>query len=550
MTRQKIVNKNGRDWLKSNMRPYNKRIAVITTLTTLATLLTLAFSYLVKFVVNGAVAENSSTVLIFALVLLTITIVRVGVSIANNYLAERWRARIFIGLRAKLFGRLMYGDYRSVQKYHSGDIVNRLTGDCHDVATASVNLTPNIVSMLVRAVGAVVALATLDWLFTVVYLICGLIVGGVTLILRKRLKLSHRKMAEAEGVAKSYMQENIASSLMVKAYSAEDKTTVKLSGFLNEYFTRRMQKNNVSTLIGGMFSLVNSLSMIFAIVWCCLKMISSPIDYGNMLAIVLLIGQLERPIAAFSGIVSAISIRSASAERLAELDAMPTEDVVEVNPQNGDITLSDIDFAYEDEKVLRGATCRINTGEVVCVTGESGSGKSTLFKLLLSVYAPTNGQICINESQLSIGDRRLFAYVPQGNMLFSGSILANLTFFAEKFTMDSVRKSLEIACATFVYDLPNGLDTQLNELGGGLSEGQIQRLAIARALIANRPILLLDEATSALDGQTEQDVLKNISALKYKTCIIVTHRPAALSIADRVFNVNEGKIYDVTKEYK
>ena len=200
----------------------------------------------------------------------------------------------------------------------------------------------------------------------------------------------------------------------------------------------------------------------------------------------------------------------------------------------------------------------IKKGEIVCLTGASGSGKSTIFKLLLNVYSPTQGDIRLkgdyaqeNGMPLTAQERSLFAYVPQGNFLFSGTIYENLTFFADKKENEDlnirVEKALQTACAEFVYELPQGLQTPLNENGGGLSEGQTQRLAVARAILSDRPILLLDEATSALDGETESRLLENIRALKDKTCLIVTHRPAALNIADRILTVEDGKIIENKK---
>ena len=184
------------------------------------------------------------------------------------------------------------------------------------------------------------------------------------------------------------------------------------------------------------------------------------------------------------------------------------------------------------------------------MTGASGSGKSTIFKLLLSIFQPTHGRILLNninhQQELTAKDRGLFAYVPQGNFLFSGTIYENLTFFAkddeETVVTERIHDALKVACAEFVFELPQGLDTVLTEHGGGLSEGQLQRLALARALLSNRPILLLDEATSALDVDTECQLLSNLSALEDKTCLIVTHRPKALEIADKILRIENGTL--------
>ena len=280
-------------------------------------------------------------------------------------------------------------------------------------------------------------------------------------------------------------------------------------------------------------------------------------DFGAVLSIVLLLNQLQHPFSAFSSIVPVYYSRMASGERLQELFDLPKEKIDATTDEASyqslqNFSFDGVSFDYGRETVLKNVFCSIKKGDIVCITGPSGSGKSTLFKMLLSVYAPKEGQVTIHAEEgkipLSVSARSLFAYVPQGNFLFSGSIYENLTFFMknkEEDIQEKVKKAISLACADFVFELPEGLKTSLTERGGGLSEGQLQRLAIARALLSDRPVLLLDESTSALDSDTEKRVLENISAMKEKTCILVTHRPAALEIADTVLEVKDGQITKV-----
>ena len=211
------------------------------------------------------------------------------------------------------------------------------------------------------------------------------------------------------------------------------------------------------------------------------------------------------------------------------------------------IDFCDVTFSYGRENVLKNATFSIKKGDIVCLKGASGAGKSTIFKLLLNVYKPEQGEIRLKGKEydvgLTAGHRELFAYVPQGNFLFSGTIYENLTFFCDdKVKDETVYEALKTACALFVYDLPEGLNTPLMERGAGLSEGQMQRLAVARAILSNQPVLLLDESTSALDSNTEKQLLENIKNLHDKTCLIVTHRDAPLSIADKIFTIENANI--------
>lgn len=269
-----------------------------------------------------------------------------------------------------------------------------------------------------------------------------------------------------------------------------------------------------------------------------------------MLSIVLLLNQLQHPFSAVSSIVPVYYAQIASAERMDEIETLPKESVE--NQTQIDyakvqaLQFDNVSFDYGRERVIEDASAAIQKGAIVCVTGQSGSGKSTLFKLLLRVYTPNEGEIYAvtdgGKVPLTCNTRNLFAYVPQGNFLFSGSILENIVFFSESPTEEEIDNALKAACAEFVYDLPEGLRTPLLERGAGLSEGQLQRLAIARAFLSKRPVLLFDEATSALDGETEERLLLNVKAMKDRTCILVTHRPAALAIADSILDIQDGKV--------
>ena len=264
--------------------------------------------------------------------------------------------------------------------------------------------------------------------------------------------------------------------------------------------------------------------------------------------------QFQQPLSGFSSLLPAYYALQASGERLAELDELPCEilDFEERGLAYSEIkkiVFDGVGFTYGRETVLEHATCEINKSEIVCLTGASGTGKSTLFKLLLGIYRPTEGEIYLQgdaTERLTAAYRSLFAYVPQGNFLFSGTIYENLTFFCDETDneaiADKIKSALQTACAEFVWELPEGLNTSLTEHGGGLSEGQLQRLAVARAILSDRPILLLDEATSALDGDTEKALLENVKNLQDKTCLIVTHRPAALAIADGVLHIENRMI--------
>ncbi len=558
MKANKLEN-NGKTWLKREMRPYRASIVLLTVLNVTATVLSLAFAYLVSYVINSATNGNAKLLWTFSAVILGMLLLKILLKTIDSFYAEKLRAKIVSELRTKLFSQILRSDYASILQYHSGDILNRLTSDIQEIAASTVGLIPTLTGMCVQCAGAILALITIDPIFTAIYVICGLVFGGLAAVTRKHLKKCHKEVLQADGEHRAYIQEGITSVMTLKAYGAEEKTVEKSSVFAQKYYKKRMKRNILRASMNGIFSLLSNAGLIFAVVWCGASVLyKGNDDYGSMLSVILLLMQFQHPLAAFSSVIPAYYSRLASGERLAELDDMPKESLVRNESvdyaQLLNITLQNVNFSYGREDVFINANISFNKGDIVCLTGASGSGKSTIFKLILDVFTPISGEVGLHFAdntfrKLSAQERSLFAYVPQGNFLFSGSIKENLLFFMEDKdgleTNEKIRNALKIACADFVWDLPNGLQTTLSEGGGGLSEGQMQRLAVARAILSDRPILLLDEATSALDEETERALLENIRNLKDKTCLIVTHRPAALEIANHIIKVENGKIITI-----
>ncbi len=552
MMKEKQTSERGNAWLKQEMRPYRASIAFITVLYVLATVASLAFAYFVQYLVKGAEDGDTNSILLFSGILLGILVIKIGSHVFYNYQSERIRGKMTSEKRSALFGKLLRADYATVGKYHSGDLLNRLTSDLSEVVVDSVGLPPSLIGMAVQCAGAIAALITLDPLFTGLYVLCGIVGGGVMALFRKRVKQYHKQFMQADGDSRAFIQEGISSLLTIKAYGAENRMAERSLRHSNEYYRTRMKRNLLHSFMTLLTAILGNVGLIFAVIWCSFRMLNGVMEFGMMLSVILLLNQLQQPFASVSGIIPVIFSRQASAERLAEISfevesaALP-ESRIDYDNFSA-LRFENVSFDYGREKVLNSVSMSINKGETVCIVGNSGSGKSTLFKLMLGVYEPTSGTIQVENSEGALlpGARHannLFAYIPQGNFLFTGTIRENVLFFAEQTPSDEeIKQVLITAQAGFVFDLPDGLDTMLNERGAGLSEGQQQRLAIARALLSNRPILLLDESTSALDSQTEKELLSAIQTLQNKTCVLVTHRPAALAIADRVYEILDGEV--------
>ncbi len=545
-------------WLKEQTQPYRAFILLVTFFTVLSTALSVIFAYMVRYLINSASVGNAKLLAAFSAVLVSLLFFRIAFKAFTGYLSEKLRSKMLIELKSKTFSKILRSDYGRLQSYHSGELLNRLTTDLQDIAGYSVGILPAVMGMIVQCIGCISALMTIDPIFTAVYVVGGCLFGGVTALFRKKIKKAQKEVLEADGKLRSFMQEGLGSTMTIKAYNAEEITTRKADRFANAYYQKRMKRNLLNSVMNFVFSMLSNFGLILAVVWCGISVLNGNDDYGSILSIILLLMQLQQPFASFSSIMPAYYARLASGERLLQLQEIETEEVSmdlesckEIYNKLEKIRFENIDFSYDRDIVLKGATAEIEKGKIICLVGGSGSGKSTLFKLLLNVFTPQAGEIILQgdfeeEYLLTAKERGLFAYVPQGNFLFSGTIYENLTFFAneknkEKLN-DAVEKAIEVACAQFVWDLPQGLQTPLLEDGEGLSEGQLQRLAVARAIVSDRPILLLDEATSALDGETEKALLENIGKLQGKTCLIVTHRPAALAIADGVLSMEDGQI--------
>ncbi len=549
-------NEKGKIWLKRETQPYRASILFLTCLSVFTTLFSILFAYTVRYLINSASDKETKKLWLFAGLLLGFLLFKIFLNVMRGYYTEKVNAKMTAGLRTRLYGKILRSDYATVQRYHSGDLITRLTADVNEVAAYSVSLLPAVVGMAIQFVGSIVALLTIDPLFTGIYVVAGAMFAAITMFFRKQLKKRHKEVLEADGQTRSYMQESISALLTLKAYGAEGKSTEKTSFFAQNHYLKRMKRNVLRAGMNGIYSFLSNFGLIFAVVWCSISVLNGNTDYGSILSAILLLMQLQAPLSSVSSLPPAYSARIANGERLSELEEIPAETTIvqgaddELYRNLTEISFQNIGFSYGREGVLSGMNAQIQKGETVCLTGPSGAGKSTIFKLLLQVYKPTSGEVLLrlNEGEipLTAKERGLFAYVPQGNFLFSGTIYENLAFFSqekdETLLKEKMLSALKAACADFVLDLPQGLDTVLTEGGAGLSEGQLQRLSVARALLSERPILLLDEATSALDADTETQLIENLSKLKNRTCILVTHRPKALEIADKILHIENGQV--------
>lgn len=534
-----------------------KNILAVISLSIISGLIALAFiglALLSKEVIDIATGKLKGNILFYSGLFIGVIAFQAVLNIIYSNIKVRTSGKIEMNIKEGLFNSLLKKQMTELNKYHSGEYVNRLTSDIGIVVDGVITILPQAISMAVKLTSGLAVLIYIDALFTVILSICGIIVFLISWLYRKKFKGLHKEVQQTDGKTRSFMQECIENLVVIKSFTSEKPIINRLKTLQNENYKSKIKRNTVSNLANtGVYVLFTS-GYYFTLVWGALQVAGGKITFGSLTAFLQVFDQVKQPFKNISGLIPQYFSMIASVERLQEIENLQNEiiikdsiDITDVYEKMLSIEFVNISFTYDGETILKNASITINKDELVAVTGGSGAGKSTLMKLLLGLIVASSGEIYIkteNEKYtVDAGMRKLFSYVPQGNMILSGTIRENITFFNETIEEQEIIKSLETACIMdFISELPKGLDTVIGERGMGLSEGQIQRIAIARALISRAPILLLDEATSALDSVTEKNLLKNLKGIKTKTCIFISHRENTILDCDRVIKIENNEI--------
>lgn len=554
------INKNTLKWLWHVTGTYKGGVAALFFIQVAFGICGVASALLFRGLIDFAVGGQRDGFFKMGLLLAGLFLGENLLSAVRSFLYEWTRASLENGLKGRLFSCLLHKDYATVTAVHSGEWVSRLTSDTVVVAGGVMDILPGLGGMLARLIGALVALFVLEPAFFYILIPAGLLMILVTASLRKVLKCLHKQIQEANGRVLSFLQERLGSLMIVRVFSMEEQTSKAAAQRMDEHKAARIRRNHFSNFCNFGFRVIVDCAYLLTAGYCGYGILQGTISYGTFTAILQLVGQVQSPFASITGIVPKYFATTASAERLMEAESYPDDGNREAVSERKiqrfyqeefkSIGVRNASFSYwtTDKKdrltVLQNVSIEIQKGEYVAFTGHSGCGKSTLLKLLMSLYPLDSGEryICaVKDGQtveypLTASWRGLFAYVPQGNQLMSGTIREVVAFGDPDAMKQEARlaQALQIACADeFVVALEDGVDTRLGERGAGLSEGQMQRIAIARAIFSDRPILILDEATSSLDEATEQQLLTNLRQMTDKTVLIITHRPAALKICDR-----------------
>ena len=523
------------------------RIVLVCVLQSIVTICGLMQTLATRQIIDQAVAGNENALWLWGACLGALVLGMRGLNYALGITCTYASTTLQRSMQEMIVREILSRDYSGLRKYHSGEMVNRFFSDAGAVRGGVLNLLPDLMSTAISFFGAAAILVSMDWRFVPLLLLGGVIGLVLVLLFRKPMKDRYRRMQEAEDALHASVQETMENIRLIKASATEARFTRFIGQRQERLRVEQIRQRRFSILMNNGMGLVFGLSWLFCMVWGCFSISKGLLTYGALGAVIQLIGRIQSPISRAMDMASEAYSVATSAERLEDLLGLPADEQGEPLSDFDEIRVEDVSFRYDDDQeiVLSHVNCAFPKGSFTALTGVSGGGKTTLFHLLLGIYRPTDGRIVFRtgdrELPPSRGVRGLFAYVPQGNTLFSGTLRDNLTMFCDHCSEEEILKAAQAACiGDLIQEI--GLEAALGERGVGLSEGQAQRVAVARALLSKAPILLFDEATSALDEETEARLLQNISALRDKTCIIVTHRRAALSICGREMHIAQGRL--------
>lgn len=512
-----------------------------------------------KHLIDNASIGNFQKTIIFLSILGSILILEIILSSFNSYISTYCSTELTNKMQKGLFEHIIHSDWLESSNYHSGYFLTKLTDDVNIVTNLLVGTIPSIISLVVLLLTSFIALLFYAPLIAFFCLILAPLIVIISKLFAKKIRKLHIEMQETESNYRSFMQESLLNNLIIKTFCLEENSVNNLTKIQKHKLKITLSRSLIGiTSNAALF--VGSLTNYFLVfLWGAYNLSKGTGAFGTLTALLQLSGNIQGPMSKLASSFPQIISAFASIERLMEIEKMTLEphfNSLDSDIEPSYIEFKNIDFSYnQDKPVLRNISFTINPGDTIGLVGPSGEGKTTLIRLILSLINEDKGSKCLINNRItkiSPETRKLISYVPQGNTLFSGTIEENLRFGHLNASVLELEAALKASCAwDFVNSLENKLNTKIGEKGAGLSEGQAQRLAIARAFLRKKPILILDEATSSLDSETEVKILKAISNLEHKpTCIIITHRLSALSICNRIFRLENTHLYETDNSSK
>ncbi len=557
----RLLNENLK-WIILQSKFIMPKVVLITLLNSIISLCNVYTAIVMKYIVDYALKQSEKEMIFYIVILLMIMFGRILLYPIISVLTSRTSITLSNALQRKMYCHICNSRYNDISKYHSMNLVSRTLSDINMVVTIVVNTIPQLISIVVSFFLALYVLARLSFLMATVSLISCLILFLINSKMNSKFKMQYKDIQNQQIKYSSFIQETFKNLIVIKAFRRENNNVRILDNIQYNMASLTVKNNKTISMSTCLATLYSTFTYSIVFIWSIVSILNAKISYGEFTAILQLYNNVQAPINSLAQILPMFSQCSAAIERIKEIENIDLENLqinsiqeaydVNRNKYNSeiDVEFKGVCFSYDkNKKILNGIDLKIKSGETIAIIGASGSGKTTLAKLLLSLFQCDSGEILLKYENKNIEccNRDLISYIPQGNTLFSGTIKENISLGNSNATDEEVKEALYKSCALdFIKSLEEGVNTVIGENGIGISEGQSQRIAIARGLIKKAPILLLDEVTSSLDEETECRIISAISELSYKpTCIIITHRPAALSICDKVYRLENGTLEQV-----
>ena len=549
-----MKNKETLKFISNNIKGCKVKIALLSICQVLLGALTVSFSFMLRFIIEAIETKNNDLLVTYIIVLSIIAVLLVALQIFYRLYYEVSYSEIENKLKNNLFKTILNKDYQEIKKSHDEEWIHRLTSDTAVIASSILSILPSLCRMVVQLVLALAAIIYLYPIFGLSLIPFILIIILITYFLRKRLKATHHEVQEKDGKAKVFISESLQGLSIVHSFVKEDIFSKKNEENLEEYKKARLKRNVFAVMCSIGFVVIYYAFYILAIVFCAPKIIEGAMTIGLLTALVALLTQLTGPLGNITSIIPRYYSLIASGERLRiekdeDVNYLSKEEIEEYYAKEfKGIAINNVSYSYLDKygnivNALTRFSLNINKNERILIKGHSGGGKTTLFKLILSLIKPDEGELSLIDKEthpLNKKYEKLFAYTPQDNLLMQGTIKEVVTLFSEQVDEERLANAFKFSeSLDFINDLPLKENTYLNEKGSGLSLGEMERIALARALYSDAPILLLDECSASLDALTEKKVMSNILSIKDKTIILISHHNYDASIFDQVIDLGE-----------
>ena len=549
-----MKNKETLKFINKNIKGCKTKIALLSISQILLGVLTVAFSFMLRFIIGAIEKGSKDELILYTVIIGSIALLLILLQIFYRIYYEVSYVDIENKLKKNLFTTILHKDYQEIKKTHDEEWIHRLTSDTAVIANSILSILPSLCRMVVQLLLALAAIIYLYPIFGLSLIPFILVIILITYFMRKRLKKYHHLVQEKDGKAKVFFFESLQGLSIVHSFVKEDIFSKKNEDNLEEYKKARLKRNLFAVLCSIGFIVVYYGFYIAAIIFCGTAIIDGLMTIGLLTAVVALLSQLTGPLGNITSIIPRYYSLLASGERL-KLEADP--DTKYLSKEEIDeyyfnefkaIKLDKVNFSYLDKhgnkvEALEDFSLDINKNERILIKGHSGGGKTTLLKIILSLVKPESGNVYLldkDEHNLSLEYEKLFAYVPQDNLLMEGTIEEVISLFSKDVNKDKFNEALELSASRdFVNALTLKEKTFLNEKGSGLSLGEMERIAIARAIYSDAPIMLLDECSASLDLETEKKVISNILSLENKTIILISHHKYDESLFDKVIDLGE-----------